>query len=48
MNILSIALMIVALIFFIIGAIGIPVPGGRVNFIAAGLACWEASQLVRS
>lgn len=47
MNYVSVALLIVALVLFIIAAIGVPIAGGRVNLVAAGLACWEASQLVR-
>jgi len=43
---ISYALLIAALILFLLAALG--VPGGRVNFVAAGLACWEASQLARS
>jgi hypothetical protein len=45
MNYLAIALLIAALVLFILAAIGVPL--GRINLIAAGLACWEASQLVR-
>lgn len=31
-------------VFFVLAAIG--VSGGRVNLVAAGLACWLAVQLV--
>lgn len=41
---LSLVLLIAALVLFIIAAAG--VPAGRVNLVAAGLACWVASQLV--
>lgn len=41
---ISTALMITALILFILAAVG--VPAGRVNLIAAGLACWVASMFV--
>lgn len=35
--------LIAALVLFIIAAVNAPVP--RVNLVAAGLACWVASQL---
>lgn len=41
---MSLALMIAALVLFIVSAIG--VPSGRVNLIAAGLACYMGAQLV--
>lgn len=41
---LSLAFLIAALILFILAAI--PVPLGRVNVTAAGLACLAASMLV--
>ncbi len=41
---LSLILVVFALVFFIIAAVGVPVP--RINLIAAGLACWLASTLV--
>jgi hypothetical protein len=41
---LSLIFLIAALVLFIVAAIG--VPSGRVNLIAAGLACWVASLLV--
>jgi len=41
---LSLAFLIAALVLFIVSAIGIP--SGRVNLLAAGLACWVASALV--
>ncbi len=44
MNMLSLILLIAAAVMFIIAAIG--VPAGRVNLVAAGLACWAASLLV--
>lgn len=40
------ALLIAALVLFIVSAIG--VPAGRVNLMAAGLACWVGSLLVGS
>lgn len=40
---LSLILMVAALILFIVAALG--VAAGRVNLIAAGLACWVAAQL---
>jgi hypothetical protein len=40
---ISLGLLIAALVLFIISAIGVPL--GRVNLIAAGLACLTASQL---
>ena len=40
---LGLIFLIAALVLFIVGAIGIPV--GRINLIAAGLACWVASGL---
>ena len=36
-------LLIVALVLFILSAIGV---GGRINLTAAGLACWVGSLLV--
>lgn len=36
-------LMIVALVLFILSAANIP--GGRVNLLAAGLACWVLATL---
>jgi hypothetical protein len=41
---LSLILLIAALVLFIIAGAG--VPAGRVNLLAAGLACWVGSQLV--
>jgi hypothetical protein len=41
---ISLLLMLVAFILFVLSAIG--VPGGRVNLVAAGLACWSLSLLV--
>lgn len=41
---MTLALTIAALVLFIIGAIG--VPSGRVNLIAAGLACYMGALLV--
>jgi hypothetical protein len=46
MTTISYILLVFALVLFILAAIG--VPAGRVNLIAAGLACWEAAQLFRS
>lgn len=40
----SLAFLIAALVLFIIAALG--VPSGRVNLIAAGLACWVLSLLI--
>lgn len=44
-EIVSYCLLLAGLILFILAAIG--VPSGRLNWVAAGLACWEASQLIR-
>lgn len=41
---ISLAFLIAALVLFILGAVG--VPSGRINIVAAGLACWVASQLL--
>ena len=41
---LSLIFLIAALVLFIVAAIG--VPSGRVNLMAAGLACWVASLLI--
>jgi len=41
----SLILLIAALVLFIIVAAGVS-SAGRVNLLAAGLACWVASQLV--
>jgi hypothetical protein len=41
---ISLLLMLIAFIFFMLSAFG--VPGGRVNLVAAGLACWSLSLLV--
>lgn len=41
---LSLIFLIAALVLFIVAAIGIP--AGRVNLMAAGLACWVASLLI--
>jgi hypothetical protein len=41
---LSLFLLIAALILFIVSAIGIT--SGKVNLLAAGLACWAASALL--
>jgi hypothetical protein len=38
------ALLIVALVCFILGAVGVASP--RVNLVAAGLACWVAAILI--
>ncbi len=40
---LSMILMVAALILFIVAAVG--VAAGRLNLVAAGLACWVAAQL---
>ena len=40
---ISLIFLIAALVLFIVAAINLPVP--RVNLVAAGLACWVASQL---
>lgn len=42
---LSLIFLIVALVLFIIAAIGVPVPS-RINLVAAGLAFLVAAQLV--
>lgn len=44
MSTIRIALVVVALICFILAALNVPSP--RVNLIAAGLASWVASLLV--
>ena len=41
---LSLIFLIAALVLFVVSAMGIP--AGRVNLLAAGLACWVTSQLV--
>ena len=41
---LTLIFLVAALVLFTLSAIG--VPAGRVNLLAAGLACWAASQLV--
>lgn len=38
------AFLIAALVLFIVAALG--VPAGKINLVAAGLACWAASALV--
>jgi len=42
---ISTALLIAALILFILATLGVPSPP-RFNLMAAGLACWAASLLV--
>lgn len=42
---ISIFLLVAALVLFIVAAIGIA--AGRVNLIAAGLACWIAAELAQ-
>ena len=41
---ISLVFLIAALVLFIVAAVG--VSAGRVNLVAAGLACWVASLLV--
>jgi hypothetical protein len=41
---IALALLIAALVLFIIAALGVPT--NRYNMVAAGLACWVASELV--
>lgn len=41
---MTLILIIAALVCFIIAAVG--VPSGRINLVAAGLACYIASMLV--
>lgn len=41
---LSLIFLVFALVLFIVAALG--VPAGRINLMAAGLACWVASLLV--
>lgn len=41
---MSTILLVIALVLFIAAAIGVPV--GRLNLVAAGLACLTASMLV--
>lgn len=36
-------LLVAAFVLFVLAAIGIP--SGRVNLLAAGLACWSGAQL---
>lgn len=43
MNVLQIIFFVAALVCFILAAVG--VPAGRVNLIAAGLACWLFAQV---
>jgi hypothetical protein len=40
---ITLVLLLAALILFILAAFGV---GGRFNLLAAGLACWVATQLV--
>lgn len=40
---LGLILLVAALVCFILAAVGV---GGRINLVAAGLACWVAVQLV--
>ena len=40
----GIAFLIAALVLFIVAALGVPT--NRYNMVAAGLACWVASQLL--
>jgi len=40
------AFLIAALVLFILAAANWPPVSGRVNLVAAGLACWVASLLV--
>lgn len=40
---LNLILLVAALVLFIVAASG--VPSGRINLLAAGLACWVASLL---
>jgi len=41
---LKLILLVFAFVFFVIAALGLP--SGRWNLIAAGLACWAASEFV--
>jgi hypothetical protein len=41
---MALALLIAALVLFIVAAVGVPT--GRYSVLAAGLACYVASQLV--
>jgi hypothetical protein len=41
---LSLILVVIAVVLFALAAFG--VPGGRVNLVAAGLACWALSTIV--
>lgn len=43
---LQLILLVFAFVLFVCSAIG--VPSGRVNLMAAGLACWVASTFVGS
>jgi hypothetical protein len=40
---LTTILLVASFVLFVLASIG--VPAGRVNLIAAGLACWVAAQL---
>ncbi len=40
---LATILLVAAFVLFVLSAIG--VPAGRVNLLAAGLACWVGAQL---
>lgn len=44
MNIIKIILLVAAFVLFVLGALG--VPGGRINLVAAGLACWVLTYLM--
>lgn len=41
---MALIFLVAALVLFVIGAIGFPIP--RVNVVSAGLACLVAAQLV--
>lgn len=42
---LALALLIVALVLFVIATVG--VPSGRFSLMAAGLACWVLSEIIK-
>lgn len=44
MSILTLVLLVFALVFFVLAAIG--VPSSRWNLIAAGLGCWVLTELI--
>ena len=43
MDVITMVLLIAAIVCFVLAAFGV---GGRINLVAAGLACWALSALV--